>query len=322
MCTAINFKNKYFGRNLDLEFKFNSQIVITPKNYFFSLRNKESFNSKYGIIGMALVVQNYPLYFDAMNEKGLAIAALNFNGYAKFNELNDSKINITTFELIPFLLGSCQNTIEVIDLIHKVNITNESFSKELPVTPLHWIISDLSGKTITLESTADGIKILENKIGVLTNAPNFTFHLENLSNYSSLTNQYPNKNLNKYDLNIYSRGMGAIGLPGDFSSQSRFVKTAFVKYFSICEENQVSCITQFFKILGSVVQVNGNVITETNQCEYTIYSSCMDLENCIYYYQTYNNSQITAVKMSKELLTKKELSIFPLIDEQKINFIN
>ena len=137
MCTAINFKNKYFGRNLDLEFKFNSQIVITPKNYFFSLRNKESFNSKYGIIGMALVVQNYPLYFDAMNEKGLAIAALNFNGYAKFNELNDSKINITTFELIPFLLGSCQNTIEVIDLIHKVNITNESFSKELPVTPLH-----------------------------------------------------------------------------------------------------------------------------------------------------------------------------------------
>lgn len=322
MCTAVNFKNKYFGRNLDLEFKFKNEIVITPRNFCFNLLNKTKFSVKFAIIGMAIVVDNYPLYFDAMNENGLAIAALNFNGYAKYNLPSEDKINITTFEFIPFLLGSCKNLTEAIDLIAQINLTNQSFSNHLPLTPLHWIITDLTGKTITIESTTNGLEIIDNQVGVLTNSPNFNFHIQNLSNYCSLTNQSPKNNFANYGVNIYSRGMGAIGLPGDFSSASRFIKATFVKKFSVCGDDTISCITQFFKILNSVAQVNGNVITETNEYEYTIYSSCMDLEKSTYYYQTYNNSQISAVELKNNFLNSDKLITYPLVDAQKINFQN
>jgi len=104
MCTCINLKTKdnYFGRNLDLEYRFYEKVVVTPRNYEFKLKAESTFKTKYAMIGMATVVDNYPLYADATNEKGLSIAALNFPNNAYYNQVEEGKINITPFELIPW----------------------------------------------------------------------------------------------------------------------------------------------------------------------------------------------------------------------------
>ena len=116
--------------------------------------------------------------------------------------------------------------------------------------------------------------------------------------------------------------MGAIGLPGDNTPTSRFVRAAFNKLNSISEDDEMSSITQFFHILDSVSMVKGSTITKEGKCDITTYSSCINTNKGIYYYKTYTNNQITAVKMTEQEKNKKELSIYDLIEEQKIKYEN
>ena len=131
MCTCINFKTKdnYFGRNLDLEYRFNEKVVITPRNYKFNLKNGTSITSKYSMIGMATVVSNYPLYAEATNEKGLSMAGLYFPKNACFFKEEDNKLNLSPYELIPYFLGLYSSISEIKKDITKLNITNTPFSK-------------------------------------------------------------------------------------------------------------------------------------------------------------------------------------------------
>lgn len=105
MCTAVTYKTKdfYFGRTLDYEISYNEEVVITPRNYPFHFKEKGSINNHYAIIGMATVIGNYPLYYDAINEKGLGIAGLNFVGNTVYNDKTLGKDNITQFEFIPWI---------------------------------------------------------------------------------------------------------------------------------------------------------------------------------------------------------------------------
>ena len=184
MCTCINLKTKdnYFGRNLDLEYRFYEKVVITPRNYEFKLKREGNFRTKYAMIGMATVVDKYPLYAEASNEKGLSIAALNFPNNAYYVEEKEGKINITPFELIPWALGNYANIEELRNSINNINLINIAFNEKIPLTPLHWMISD-EKETLVLEQTKEGLKIYENPIGVLTNNPEFSFHLTNINNY-------------------------------------------------------------------------------------------------------------------------------------------
>ena len=127
---------------------------------------------------------------------------------------------------------------------------------------------------------------------------------------------------NRLTLNSYSRGMGAIGLPGDLSSASRFVRAAFTKMNSISGESENESVSQFFHILGSVDQQRGCCEVSEGKYEITIYSSCCNAAKGIYYYTTYNNHQISAVDMHRENLDATELIRYPLITEQQINFQN
>ena len=233
MCTAVTYKTKdhYFGRNLDLEYSYKETITITPRNYVFDFRRMGKLESHFAMIGMAYVADGYPLYYDAANEKGLSIAGLNFPGNADYKPYCDGKDNVTPFELIPWILSQCATVSEAERLLSRINLLKENFCDELPLSPLHWIISDKE-RSITLESVKSGVSIYENPVGVLTNNPTFDYHLFNLNNYMSLTKGEPkNTFAGEKDLALktYSRGMGAMGLPGDASSMSRFVKAAFVK---------------------------------------------------------------------------------------------
>ena len=324
MCTAATYKTKdfYFGRTLDYEFSYGDEVTITPRNYSFHFIEKGDINVHYAIIGMAYVIENYPLYYDAINEKGLGIAGLNFVDNAYYKQKTEGKDNITQFEFIPWILSQCATVKEARSLIEKINLLNIPFNDKLPLAELHWIISD-SEESITVEAVKEGIKIYENPVGVLTNNPSFDKQMFGLNNYMHLSTKPP-ENKFAVDLNLekYSRGMGAIGLPGDLSSQSRFVRVAFTKMNSVSGEGEKESVSQFFHILNSVEQQRGCCNLGDNKYEITIYTSCCNTNKGIYYYTTYDNHQITAIDMHKENLDGDKLIRYPLIKEEQIRMQN
>lgn len=325
MCTASNYitDNHYFGRNFDYEISYNERVTITPRNFKFEFRKIDAMESHYAIIGIAAGIDGYPLYYDACNEKGLAIAGLNFAGNAVYREVEEDMVNITPFELIPYLLGKAASVSEARELLAEINLVNINFADELPLSPLHWMMSD-ENEAIVIEPMADGLKIYDNPVGVLTNNPPFDKQLFYLNNYRALSNRNPEKTFGgDFDMDEYSRGMGAIGLPGDLSSASRFAKVAFTRANSYSDSDEASSVGQFFHILGSVEQQNGcTFITDPDLYEYTIYTSCYSTSKGILYYRTYHNSQITAVDLNREDLDSNELINYLLINEEQINFIN
>ncbi len=324
MCTAITYytKDHYFGRNLDLEYSYKETVTITPRSFPFKFRKAKTINNHYALIGMAYVNNNYPLYYDAINEKGLGMAGLNFPDNAEYKEIVTNKDNIAPFEFIPWILSQAANLKEAKQLLENINIANINYSAELKASPLHWIISD-KDNSITVETTKEGLKIYDNPVGVLTNNPTFDIQLFNLNNYQNLSIEAPQNNFSKnLDLKTYSRGMGALGLPGDLSSASRFVKATFTKMNSISGSSESESISQFFHILGSVEQQRGCVHMGNNLYEITIYSSCCNMDKGIYYYKTYENSQITGIDMNKENLNSEELISYELTKNQNIYMQN
>ena len=321
MCTAAVYKTKdlYFGRTLDNDFSYGEEVVITPRNFPLSFRRAEAPENRFAIIGTAFVAEGYPLYYDAVNEKGLCMAGLNFVGNAVYNKPVDGRDNVAQFELVPWILSQCKTVEEARTLLGKINITDDAFSGELPPSQLHWIIADKT-QAITVESTAEGLKIYDNPVGVLTNNPPFDIQLFALNNFMGLSANSPvNRFADGLDLNVYSRGMGAIGLPGDLSSQSRFVRAAFVKMNSVSGEGEEESVGQFFHILGSVEQQRGCCRLGNGKHEITIYTSCCNADKGIYYYTTYSNRQITAVDMHRENLNSCELIRYPFVTEEQIN---
>ncbi len=321
MCTAATYKTKdfYFGRTLDYEISYGDQVVITPRNYVFDLRQGGQIKNHYAMIGMACVMQDYPLYYDAVNEKGLGIAGLNFVGNAHYNKPADGKDNITQFELIPWILGKCATVKEARELLEKINLIDTPFMENLPVAQLHWIIAD-KDECITVESMKDGLKIYDNPVGVLTNNPPFNYQMFHLNNYMHLAvENQENTFSGKLDLKQYSRGMGAMGLPGDLSSQSRFVRVSFVKMNSLSGDSEEESVSQFFHILGSVDQQRGCCKLVEEKYEITLYTSCCNTHTGIYYYNTYENHQISAVDMHHENLDSEKLITYALIKGEQIN---
>ena len=296
--------------------------MVTPRNFVFPWRKLGNQELHYAIIGMAYVVKDYPLYYDAMNEKGLCMAGLNFVGNADYKEEKQDKDNVTPFEFIPWILTQCASVREARALLDKINLINMPFSKELPLAQLHWILAD-SKEAITVESVKEGIRIYENPVGVLTNNPPFDEQMFQLNNYMHLSPKTPQNHFSdKLSLQTYSRGMGALGLPGDLSSQSRFVRVAFTKLNSVSGESEAESVSQFFHILGSVDQQRGCCEVAEGAYEITIYTSCCNADKGIYYYTTYENHQITGVDMHKENLDDSHLVRYKLIQGEQIYMQN
>ena len=323
MCTAISYHNgdHYFGRNLDLEHGFQETVTITPRRFPFHFRATNPLNSHHAMIGMASVVDNYPLYYEASNECGLSMAALNFPSNAAYYPPVKTKLNLTPYELIPWVLGNFQTVQELEPVIQNLNLINIPFNTSLPLSPLHWMISD-NQKSVVVESTKLGLNIYENPINVLTNNPDFPFHLNNLSFYLNVTSSEPtNRFSSKIDLKQYSRGMGGIGLPGDLSSASRFVRAAFALHNSASQNSELENVNQFFHILDFVAQPSG-CVKYGSEFEKTLYSSCCNTQSGIYYYKTYSNSSISAIHMNHQDLNDTKLYSFPLRKESKIHYEN
>lgn len=326
MCTALTLKTKdgkyLFGRNMDIEYNFNQAVHLVPRNFKYKNVATNKINStKYAIIGMATIIDNHPLFADGINEKGLACAGLNFPGYAYYSEsLVEGKNNLPPYDLILWILSNFESVEELKSQINDLNLVNKQLNQFTPLPTLHWIVSDKSGNCLVIENTKEKLSIYDNEIGVLTNSPTFDWHKTNLIQYMGLSCEQP-KDTKWSGLNLtpQSQGLGMFGIPGDFSSASRFVRTAFLRSRLDSLKTDFCGISEFFHILNNVAMVNGSVKTLEGKYDITQYTSCMDQNECIYYYNTYNNNMINSISMNNENLDSKEIKIFPYMNVLNIN---
>ena len=311
MCTALSFSGftHCFGRNLDLERSFGESVAVTPRRYPFAFRNGETLPHHYAMIGMAHVASGYPLYFEATNECGLSAAGLNFPQSCVYHPRREGMTNLASSELIPWLLGRCASLQDARAALETVNLLAESFTPQLPATPLHWLVADKTG-TLVVESTADGLHIHDNDTGVLTNEPPFPFHRANLQQYGALSPEEP-------AAPVFSRGMGSCGLPGGLDSASRFVRAAFTALHALPGDSEVETVSRFFRILDVVAQTRGCCHLGGGEYEETLYSSCCTDEG-VYYYATAANRAPTAVDMHAEDLEGSAVVAYPLRTELRV----
>ena len=324
MCTAAIYQTKdfYFGRTLDYEYSYGEEITITPRNFPFPFRHVGRQDRHFAMIGMAHVTENYPLYYEAVNEKGVGMAGLNFVGNAVYEQMQQGKDNIASFEFIPWILGQCASVKEARERLKCIQIVDTPFNQKFPPSQLHWLIAD-SEEAITVEMVAEGLRVYDNPVGVLTNNPPFDVQMFRLNQYMGLSPKQPqNRFSDKLELHTYSRGMGALGLPGDLSSESRFARVAFTRLNAVSGAGEEESVSQFFHILGSVEQQRGCCEVSDGKYEITIYTSCCNATKGIYYYTTYTNSQISAVDMHRENLDGHELSRYALLKNERIFYQN
>ena len=310
---------------MDIPYSFNQAVMILPRNYQY--QDKVTGNlitNNRAIIGMGTVIDNHPALADGMNEAGLACAALNFEGYAYYEkEPVEGKQNIAPYDFIQWVLSNHETIEEVKREMENLELVNRPINEHTPVAMLHWMVTDKTGKAIVVEKTKDRLTVHDNYLGVIANNPTFDWHVTNLNEYLHLTPTSPKEaKWGQQTLKALGVGAGTHGMPGDFASVSRFVRIAFIRAHMPKMEGNVQAITQFFHMLDYVKMVKGGVLTDEGLNDYTLYSSCMDQEQRIYYYKTYDNHQINAINMHKEQLEGTSLKIFNYLDNQDIHYQN
>ncbi len=324
MCTALQYsvRDRYFGRTLDLDRSYGEQVCILPRNFPLTFRCVGALTHHHAFIGMATVVGQTPLFYDAVNEYGIAMAGLNFPGNAHYSDSAAHKDNIAPFEFIPWVLGQCKTLEDALKLLSRIQLVNISFSDRLPNSPLHWMISDGTA-SVVVESMVDGLHIHSNPVGVMTNNPPFEYHLSHLKNFRNLKVENGGDTFSSnIPLPSYCQGLGALGLPGDVSSMSRFVRVAFWASNSVCDGGEGETVSEFFRLLSTVEMPKGGCKTDEGTWDVTLYTSCMNLTRGKYYYTTYYNRQIHCVDLHKSDLEGKTLIRFPLVQTPQIAFEN
>lgn len=298
MCTAISIVSKqnevFFGRTMDFNYEIDLEAYIIPKNYRWSGEYlKHDYRTKYSFICTGQPIGRL-LAADGMNEKGLGVAALYFPEYAHYKSIKTpGKLSITSVELVNYLLSNCQDVKEIISLAPILEIIGAPDPVTKQVIPLHWIATDKTGKSIVIESTKEGLKILPNPVGVLTNSPNYSWHYTNLRNYLIISpDSIEQKKWGNLTLKALSKGTGSYGLPGDFTSTSRFVRITFAKNFMKLPKTREEMIIACFHIMKLVTIPKGIVIANNNKEEYTQYTNFMNLNTGSYYFTSYYNNEI------------------------------
>lgn len=285
MCTGIWFENRFFGRTLDWMESYGEKLVVAPRNYKFSFRFEERMESHFAIMGMAVVSDNYPLFYEGFNEAGLGMSGLFFEEDTVYHDRCEGNINVAPFEMIPYILGQCKSVKEARSKLEKMNIVNEGFNERWGTSPLHWMLAD-SKECIVVESLADGLKVYDNKYGVMTNSPTFDKQVSNYNNY----------------MNLYNN------LPGNWSSMSRFVRAVYMRDNSKLRDID-DRVNHFFRMLDYVSQIRGCNQEKDRDEEITLYSCCQDLDKGIYYYAIYQCREIKALSFDEIQLNDNKITI-------------
>ena len=324
MCTAISYtyKKHYFGRSLDLNYPVVPSFVFVPRNYEIKFKSLNSLKKHKAIYGIGLAKFNYPFMFDCANEDGLCFAGLNFPSNAVFNKVKDDKINLAPYELCLYLLGKYSSIKEVKEALKDISISDIPFNEYLPLSTLHYIMSDKE-ECIVIEQTKEGLKVYDNQYGVLTNNPPFYYHALNVNNYMNLTPKEPTNTFAKeLKLVNYGKAMGAIGLPGDSSPSSRFVKATFLLHNVNKYEEDYKNVNEAFHVLNNVSTLKGESVMDDGSQEYTIYTSVYSASNNELYVRTYVDQELTMFNLAKEDLNSEYINTYDISFTQKVSEIN
>lgn len=310
MCTSIaaGLDDFYFGRTLDLDRDFGNEVIITPRNYALNLRCGRMVSRHLAYVGIGLVKDGYALYADAMNERGLCIAALNFPGNAYYSSHTGNEERwLAPFEIIPAVMSECATLDDARQLLGGIAVFDVPHSPDMPNTPLHWHIADNSG-SIVFEVTRGGTNVYENPFGVLANNPPFPFHRDNMALYLNVSAEMP-------QCDVFGNGVLAHGMPGDYSSPSRFVRGALLSKMA---HGHGGGIYDFFTLLGAVSVPRGSVLTADGKLHFTRYRCCMQTASGRYFFNTARDADIRCVDIKKEKLDGESLLVFDIDDRGKV----
>ncbi len=334
-CTGITIKPKdgsvIFARTLEFGMDLKSNILIVPREKEFvgtapgdkaGLRWK----TKYGIVGTNAF--ELPVIVDGLNEKGLHVGLFYFPGFAKYQDVAAEEFPkaLAPWELGSFLLGTCSNVKEAGTAAKSVRV-GAVVQKDMGfVPPVHYIVTDASGNSVVLEYIDGELKVYANPFGVMSNSPSFDWHMTNLSNYVTLTD----KNIEKIDLagkeiKGLGQGSGMLGLPGDFTPPSRFVRAVAFSKSALPVEKARDGVLQAFHILNQFDIPKGAARgTEHGKevSDYTLWTSAADLKNLRYYIRTFENSHIRMVDLKAVDLDAKEIKTISMKGQEEIEDVS
>lgn len=312
MCTGVRFNdangNMYFGRNLDWSVGYGQKIVVTPKGYRYHSAFLGEMAPKYALIGMGIIEENVPLYFDCGNEAGLAIAGLNFPGYAQYaSDAVEGKMNVAAYEFPLWVAMNFETVDEVEAALKNVAIVAKPINEKYPVSMLHWIIGDKT-RSIVVEYTAAGMQIFHNDVDVLTNQPGYGWHKENLRNYMNITSPQPEKvTWGKAELTAFGSGSLMRGLPGDFYSPSRFVRVAYYNTHYPVKSTEEENVSRLFHTLAGVAMIDGGAQMADGEFEKTVYTGGFSAATKTYYWNTYDDPAIQKAALGDYDINSAEL---------------
>lgn len=313
MCTGVRFNDDkggmYFGRNLDWSVPYGQKVVVTPREYHYGSAFLGDVSMKAGAaIGMAIVEENTPLYFDCANEEGLAIAGLNFPGYAKYEDaVVDGKTNVAAYEFPLWTVANFATVDEVETALKNVAIVAKPINDKYPVSMLHWLIGDVK-RSIVVEYTDKGMEIFHNDVDILTNQPGYAWHQENLRNYMNLFPQTPKEVVwGKAKMTAFGSGSLMRGIPGDYYSPSRFVRVAYLNTHYPVKSSEEENVSRLFHTLAGVAMIDGAAAMADGAYEKTIYTGGYSAQTKTYYYNTYEDPAIQKVAMGDHNLDSADL---------------
>lgn len=328
MCTSLIYetldKTQFLARTMDFSFELEANPVYIPKGYVFTsdVGPNVTFEAKYAFIGAGRKLHEY-FFADGLNEVGLAICSLYFRDYAVYSEEEVAdKVNIAPHELISWVLGNIDSVATMKQRIADINIVAIENSLLQIVVPLHWIISDKTGASIILEITKTGVHIYDNQVRVMANIPEYPWHLANLNHYSFLNNTVkPASHFYKFKPQEGELGNGSMGMPGDYTSESRFIRTVFHAEFTKPVETAEEGVNSLMHILSSVNIPYGVKLKVDNTIDYTQYTSVMDTTHLDYYMATYQDTYPAKVSLNESLLNHNEPIVFEASRKQQFNVL-
>ncbi len=309
MCTALAHRaaGGFLARNLDLNTLYGQQVVVTPRRAPLCFRHQPPSRTHYAMLGAAVLRDAMPLYFEAVNEAGLAAAALAFEGECVYASPRRETSELAPFELIPFVLASCTTVEEACALLRTVRLAAVPFSVDEPLTPLHWILTDRK-RSLVVEPLAEGLCLLDDPAEVLTNSPRLSYQLTHLAEYGNLRFVEPSS---WSGMTPFHRGYGLKGLPGDFTPSSRFVRAACLKTALPRDADALTGMLDSFRVLDSVAFLHG-VMPAEERFAVTQYSCACHLPSGTYYYKTYGDPTVRAVSLGRAPLDATMCTVYPM----------
>lgn len=313
MCTSFTLTahgQTFFARTMDFAFLLDGEPIVMPQGYQWSLQLGRQVTNTYGFVGTGKQLEEF-LFIDGVNEKGLTIAELYFSNEAVYCEYTAEKINLAPHELLHWVLGNVADIPDLYQKISRINLVQIETALLGITVPLHFIVTDTTGRCVVIETNRGFIEIKENPIGVMTNSPELEWHVKNIGNYlAARPANFPPATVNGVEVLPFGLGNGTSILPGGLTSPERFVRTVYHKQFVNVGETAEETVNAMFHLLNNATIPKGLMVEDNGQSEYTQYRVVYNVTNGTYYFNPYETQEVFSLQLKKEWLQLKQPRIF------------